>query len=147
MNMRNLTEKSTLALQTAQKIAKEYGNAEVTGVHLLHAILSDKEGLIGRLLQKMGVNADTVRLSAQKEIEKFPKVRGGDQFMSKALTSVFEEAEARANALRDEYVSVEHLFLGLLEKGEPTAKKMPRVPPTSKNQLIQWETSVLTPGA
>ena len=53
MNMRKLTEKSVLALQTAQVTAKEYGNAEIAGIHLLYAILSDNDGLIGKLLVKM----------------------------------------------------------------------------------------------
>ena len=137
MNMRKLTEKSVLALQTAQTTAKEYGNAEIAGVHLLYAILSDNDGLIGKLLVKMGVDAEQVRVATQREIECLPKVRGGEQFMSGALSNVLEEAEKRANALRDEYVSVEHLFLGLLEKGELTVKKICKEYKIEENSFLQ----------
>ncbi len=124
MNMRKLTEKSVLALQTAQATANEYGNAEVSDVHLLYAILSDDEGLIGKLLEKTGASPEAVRAAAQREIERLPKVRGSEQYMSRTLSDVLEEAESRAKSLGDEYVSVEHLFLGLFGKGGSTVKKI-----------------------
>ncbi|MBO4939722.1 MAG: ATP-dependent chaperone ClpB [Clostridia bacterium] len=137
MNMNKLTEKSVLALQTSQRIAKEYGNAEITGVHLLYAILSDDDGLIGKLLVKMGIDAGQVRVETQREIERLPKVRGGDQFTSRVLADVLEEAEQRANRLKDEYVSVEHLFLGLLEKGDSTVKKILRSFQIEENAFLK----------
>ena len=137
MNMRKLTEKSVLALQTAQTTAKEYGNAEVSGVHLLYAILSDCEGLIGKLLVKTGVDVSALQQAAKQEIEGLPKVRGGEQFMSGALSEVLEEAEKRANGLHDEYVSVEHLFLGLLEKGEASVKRLCKAHRVEENAFLQ----------
>lgn len=124
MNMRNLTEKSVLALQTAQSTAKSYGNAEVSSLHLLYAILSDGEGLIRQLLKKTGCDGEALCAAAEKEIERLPKVRGGELYTSRGLADVLEEAEAHAKGLQDEFVSVEHLFLGLLAKGESAAKKL-----------------------
>ena len=124
MDMRKLTEKSTLALQTAQKVGKEYGNAEITCLHLLEAILLDEDGLIVKLLRKMQTDEKGLKTATERELSALPKVRGGDQFTSHALSNVLEEAENRANTLRDEYVSVEHLFLALMEKGDAPVKKL-----------------------
>ncbi len=137
MNMRKLTEKSVLALQTAQTTAKEYGNAEVSDAHLLYAMLSDNEGLIGKLLEKTGKNTDAIRAATQREIERMPKVRGGEQYMSATLSDVLEEAERRASSLGDEYVSVEHLFLALLEKGGAFVKKVCKENGVEENAFLQ----------
>ena len=80
--MRKFTEKSLLAMQTAQSLAREYGNQEITQAHLLCALVSDEGGLIGQLLTKMNKSASEIEGAVKAEIEKFPKVQGGEQYLS-----------------------------------------------------------------
>ena len=112
--MRNVTEKSALAISKAQALAKEYGNQEITQAHLLHALLSEDEGLIVQLLQNMGKDVKAILQRALAIIEKLPKVRGGEQYASRALSEALSASEKKAEEMGDSYVSVEHLFYGLL---------------------------------
>ena len=90
MDMRKFTERSANALQDAQRIAKEYGNQEIGQTHLLYALVTANEGLIPQLLKKMGINLDGLQEAVQAEIARAPKVSGGEQFLSSALSDALD---------------------------------------------------------
>ena len=122
MDMNRLTQKSQEALTEAQSIAIGYGQTEVDGEHLLLALLRQPEGLIPRLLERMEAPLDSLTSAVEREIARRPRVSGpgvepGRIAISVRLAQILAAAEDRARRLKDEYVSVEHLFLALLEEG------------------------------
>jgi len=123
MNYEKFTKKATQAVNFTASVANEYGNQEVGTLHLLYALLSDEEGLIPNLLQKSGVDADGLRGAAEKEIARLPKSTG-NPFLSRALQTVLEKSEQRAKSLHDEYVSVEHLFMELIDNADGGVKTL-----------------------
>ena len=127
MDMRKFTEKSAAALQSAQRVATEYGNQEIAQVHLLYALLTAEEGLIPQLLKREGKDAEGLCGAALQAIEKLPKVSGGEQYLSRAAATALEEGEAQAKKMGDSFLSVEHIFYGLLEKADNTVKGLFRV--------------------
>ena len=122
MDMRKFTEKSALALQSAQSTAREYGNQEIGQVHLLYALLTAENGLIGQLLQKAGKDVAAMQNTALCEIEKLPKVSGGEQYVSQSLARAIEAGEKQAGKMGDSFLSVEHLFYGLTETPDGVVK-------------------------
>ena len=123
MDMQKFTEKSAAAVQGAQEFAKEYGNQALKQTHLLYALL-DSDGLVAQLLQKSGVSVDGLRGDTEKIVQKYPKVQGGSLYVDGALAAAFTQAETEAKQMRDEFVSVEHLLLGLMEKADGDVKKL-----------------------
>ncbi|MBQ9348353.1 MAG: type VI secretion system ATPase TssH, partial [Oscillibacter sp.] len=131
-NMNKFTQKSLSAVQRAQEIAREHGNQQIEQAHLLRALLDDAEGLIPQLLTAMGTPADSFRDAVQAEIDKLPKVYGGGReqgmvYISHDMDLAMDAAERSAAAMRDEFISVEHLFLGLLDHPDRTMKELFRV--------------------
>jgi ATP-dependent Clp protease ATP-binding subunit ClpB len=127
MQMERLTIKAQEAIQGAQRLAQENSNQELDVEHLLAALLEQNESLIPSLLQKLGVPVPALTAAVQQEIERKVKVRGAassDVYSSPALKKVFDAAEGEASKLRDEYISTEHLFLGLIDQGGPAVKKI-----------------------
>jgi len=124
MDMRKFTEKSVAALEKAQSVAREYSNPEIGQVHLLYALVSADEGLIGQLLTKMGKDVTQITQSALEEIKKMPKTNSLERYLSRNLAESIEESEKQANKMGDSYLSVEHLFYGLIEKADATLKKL-----------------------
>ena len=124
MDMRKFTEKSLTAVHGAQSLAKEYGNQEIGQLHLLHALVSDQDGLIRQLFIKMNKPAEAFEKAALAEIQKLPKVQGGEQYVSRALAESLEEAEKQMQKMGDSYVSVEHLFYGLYERADQKTKAL-----------------------
>jgi ATP-dependent Clp protease ATP-binding subunit ClpB len=116
-----LTVKSQEAIQAAASTAAENGNPEVLPMHLLAALLDDREGVVLPVLEGAGVRTQELLHGANTAISKLPKVSGGAQpGMSPALTKVLERASKEAENFKDEYVSAEHLLLALTEaKGDP----------------------------
>jgi len=116
-----LTVKSQEALQAAASHAAENGNPEVLPMHLLAALLEDREGVVLPVLQGAGVAAQQLLTSVNEAIAKLPKVQGGTQpGMSQALQRVLDRAAKEADSFKDEYISTEHLLLALTEaKGDP----------------------------
>ncbi|MEO3797802.1 ATP-dependent chaperone ClpB [Nonomuraea sp. B10E15] len=126
MDPNRMTQKTQEALHDAQTKALRHGHTEVDGEHLLLALLDQSEGLAPRLLQQAG--ADTQRLGADLEAElaRRPKVSGpgtapGQVFLTQRLARLLDAADREAGRLKDEYVSVEHLLLALIEEGSATA--------------------------
>ena len=124
MNMERMTEKSREALEAAVRCAKEYGNQSVEQVHLLYALLTQDGGLIPRLLEKEGTAPTAVADAAQKEIEKLPKVSGGQVYGSDRFSQAMDQAETIAKRMGDSYVSVEHLLLALVDRADPVLKEI-----------------------
>ena len=122
MDANKLTQKSQEALQNAQNKTLRYGHSEVDGEHLLLALLEQEEGILPRILKRMGVMAADLYQAVEGELEKRPRVSGGVEiYMARRLQELFVKAEDEAEGLRDEYVSVEHLVLALIGAGEEIA--------------------------
>ncbi|MEV0408137.1 ATP-dependent chaperone ClpB [Actinoallomurus sp. NPDC050550] len=122
MDLNRLTEKSQEALHDAQTKALRFGHTEVDAEHLLLALLDQSEGLAPRLLAGAGVNTDLLRAETESRLERRPRVTGpgaapGQVYVTQRLSRLFDTAEREAKRLKDEYVSVEHLVLALIEDG------------------------------
>jgi ATP-dependent Clp protease ATP-binding subunit ClpB len=123
MDLNRMTQKSQEALAEAQSLAVRFGHVEVDTEHLVFALLNQPEGLIPRLLNKMDVPVGGVVQALQSELERRPRVSGsgteaGKIYITQRLNSLLAKAEQEAKRLKDEYVSVEHLFLATLDEGE-----------------------------
>ena len=129
MDMNKLTQKSQEAFYDAQNIAIRHGHQEVDADNLTLALLKQENGLIPRLFDKMNIPVDNLIGAVENELNKKPRVSGAGQesgkiYVSQRLSKILVKAEEEANGLKDEYVSVEHLFLAILEetKGTPLGK-------------------------
>jgi ATP-dependent Clp protease ATP-binding subunit ClpB len=123
MDTQKLTQKSQEALQLAQTKAVAFGHQQVDCRHLLLGLLQPEDGLVRRLLQRMEVPTDSLTKAVEQELQKQPKVSGpgfsADQiYLTKELAQVLTAAEHLAAKMRDDYVSVEHLFLAVLQAGK-----------------------------
>jgi ATP-dependent Clp protease ATP-binding subunit ClpB len=117
------TVMSQEAFQSAQSRAEELGHAEILPEHLLWCFLGQEENIVGAILARIGANRDAVRLSIEAALEKKPKTEGGETRFSNALTAIMTAAEKEAEALKDEYVSTEHLLLAILKaRGSDAAR-------------------------
>ena len=119
MNFNNYTQKSLEAVQSAQNLARSNNHQELHPVHLLLAMLRQDGGLIPQLLRKMEVSPESLAAAADRELHKIPSVTGSREaerfYITADMDAVFNAAENQAAAMRDEFVSAEHLFLGMLE--------------------------------
>jgi ATP-dependent Clp protease ATP-binding subunit ClpB len=127
MNLNRLTERSQEALREAQSLATRFNNQGVDVEHLFAALLSQRDGITAPLLQGAGVNMETLKNRLQQEIDRLPKVSGPaarpDQvYVTQRLSQLLTKAEDEAAALKDEYVSVEHLVLAALADAGPTGR-------------------------
>ena len=127
--MNQFTEKSREALSLAQQLTVTYQNQEVSQEHLACALLSDPQGLIPQLLTKMSKNPEEIRARLETAIARLPKVMGASREMDKIYINndtekALNAAKERAAQMKDEYLSVEHLFLGLLEKPSRTMAEL-----------------------
>ena len=121
----NTHQKTLEALQSAQTIAAAHQNQQIEQAHLLLALLQQDGGLIPQLLKKMGVSVESLTAAAQAAVEKLPGVSGSGRdadkfYISRGMDSLMAEAERTAQGMRDEYVSVEHLFLAMLDTADET---------------------------
>ena len=126
MDTNRFTQKSLETLQAAQQLAQSYGNAQVEQMHLLYALLSQENGLIGQLMSKLGLNTQQVQTACESAVNRLPKISGSNQqpYVTASLSQALTEAENQMKQMRDEYISVEHLFLGLLEKADSTVRPL-----------------------
>src|SRR3954469_17480448 len=115
-----LTVKSQEAVQRAQTLASEKGHPEMDPLHLLAALLDEQEGVARPILEKIGVNVPQLQRQVNTELDRKPQVSGGSQPMAnKQLLAVLEAALKEATAMKDEFVSVEHLLLALTKTDSP----------------------------
>ena len=117
------TVKAQEAVQRANDLAAEHGNPELSPVHLLIALLEDREGIIAPVLEKIGAGPEAVASEARRQLEQLPKVSGGvtQATMSAALSKVLDQAFKEADNFKDEYVSTEHLLLAMTRAGRDSA--------------------------
>ena len=142
MMAQNFTKRSMEAIQTAQAMALRHQQLQIEPLHLLAALLEQPEGLIAQLLEKMGVSASTLSERVAQKIEGLPQVSGPGREADKVYVSpvtdrVLSAAQAQAQRMKDEYVSVEHLFLALLEQGDKPVTEALRAAGVEMNAFLQ----------
>ncbi len=128
MRFDKFTIKSQELIQNAQSLAAGHGHQQIEPEHLLAAMLAEKEGVAGAILRKLGVSPETINLELTDLIGQQPKVSGGsDAYISSRSKAVLEKAFAEASQMKDEYVSIEHILLAVVdEKGGRTARLLQR---------------------
>jgi ATP-dependent Clp protease ATP-binding subunit ClpB len=124
MQLEKFTQKSQEALQTAQRLAREHSHQEIDGEHLALALIGQEDSLIPDLLERIGVSVARLKPDLEAELARRHKVQGGEPFAGADLRKSLEAAGSEANKLKDEYVSTEHLLLGLLDGGGSALKKI-----------------------
>ncbi|WP_294699362.1 ATP-dependent chaperone ClpB [uncultured Flavonifractor sp.] len=147
MNAQKYTQKSLEAVQTAQSLATEYGNQQIEQPHLLLALLTDKSGLIPQLLGNMGLTVPSFSAAAKAEVEKLPRVSGsgreqGKIYVAQDVDKCLNTAESIASSMKDEYVSVEHLLLALIDTANRELKELFRTYNVTKEGVLQALTAV-----
>ena len=123
MNSEKFTEKSIGAINAAHEFATKFKHSSIKIEHLLFALITQIEGLIPKILEKMGKNPSEISNKVESQLTTFPKVSGGNLSMDSALAKVLDRAEVRAKDYGDSYVSVEHLFLAILEQDNKILKE------------------------
>ncbi len=124
MNFNNFTIKAQEAIQQAFTIAQGYNHQTIEPAHLLKGIISQSENIAGFVLRKLGVNPSAFDAVLTKILESYPKVSGGDQFLSSSASRVLQKSLDYSKELGDQYVSVEHILLGLLASGDQVSQMM-----------------------
>jgi ATP-dependent Clp protease ATP-binding subunit ClpB len=125
MKFDKLTLKSQEAVQEAQRLAREASHQEIDGEHLLLALLGQSESLVPELLTRIGVPAAQLQPDLEKELARRHKVQGGgDPYAGRDLQKALDAAHSEATKLKDEFISTEHLLLGLLDEASPSLKKI-----------------------
>ena len=147
MNMNQFTQKSLAAIQGAQDIAVEHGNQQIEQEHLLLALLSDEQGFIPQLLSAMGMTVPSFTAAVTAQVEKLPKVSGGGReagqvYIAQDVDKALKAAESTAQSMKDEYISVEHIFLGLLDSANRSLKELFRTYNVTKEKVMQALASV-----
>src|SRR5690349_14161319 len=120
MNLQKYTEKAQQAVLAAKEMAEEANNNQIEPAHLLMALIEQPEGVVPQVLSRLGVDMNALTSQLRAEIDKQPKVYGGggQAYLSSALSDVGKRAENTASAIKDEYVSTEHLLLALADDGD-----------------------------
>ena len=147
MNMDRFTQKSLAAIQGARDISQEYGNQQIEQPHLLLALVSDNEGFIPQLLAAMGMTVPSFEAAVKGEVQKLPKVSGSGReadkvYVSQDVDRALRGAEQEAQAMKDEYISVEHIFLGLLAQPDSALKELFRTYHVDREKVMQALASV-----
>ena len=129
MNMEKFTRKSLEAIREAQQVAIEHQNMQIDQQHLLYALTAQQEGLIPQLFTALNIEPQRVLSACEREIERIPKVSGPGRdpekvYISQSVDAALNEAEKQAEHMKDEYVSVEHIVLALMEKPNGVLKRL-----------------------
>ena len=137
MNINKFTQKSMQAIQLCEKTAMEYGNQEIEQEHLLYALMTQEDGLIPKLIEKMSLSPEQLKDMAEQAIAKRPKVQGGNPYVGQYLNQALVHAEDEAKAMKDEYVSVEHIFLAMLRYQNKEIKEITKQMGISREGFLQ----------
>ena len=142
MNMKQITQKSLEAIQAAQNTAVQYGNQQIEQAHLLDALVEQEGGFIPQLLTHMGLTVESFRAAVRHEVEKLPKVSGSGRqadkvYVSAAVDRALNEALSIASSMKDEFVSVEHLLLALIDTADSTLKPLFQTYKVDKEAVMQ----------
>ena len=147
MSQLNYTQKSTEVLQTAQATATEYGSPQVEQCHLLYALIADPQGLSSQLLEQTGVTMASFRAAVKQEVENQPRVSGGGHeadkiYVSRDVDRALNSAQSIAAGMKDEYISVEHLLLGVYDSADGKLKQLFQTYQITKEKLMQALSSI-----
>ncbi|MCQ4769281.1 ATP-dependent chaperone ClpB [Intestinimonas massiliensis] len=147
MNLNQFTQKSLEAVQSAQTIAQEYGNQQIEQAHLLYALLKQENGLIPQLLGNLGLTVPSFEAAVRAEVEKLPRVSVGGReagkiYIAPDVDKALSAAESIAGSMKDEYVSVEHLFLALLDTANSSLKDLYRTYNITREGVLKALTAV-----
>ena len=137
MNINKFTQKSIEAVIQCEKIAYDHGHQEIDQEHFLYSLLTIDDSLIASLLEKMGINKETFLSQVQELLNKKPKVSGGQVYMSNDLNQVLLHGEDEMKAMKDEYVSVEHLFLAMIKHPNKAIKELFRAYGITRDRFLQ----------
>ena len=137
MNFQKFTQKSIQAVNDLEKVALEYGNQEIEQEHLLYSLLTQEESLIARLISKMDIDSTLFKERVEEALNKRVKVSGGQPYIGQYLNKALVSAEDEAKRMGDEYVSVEHLFLALLDNPSPAIKTLFRENGITREKFLQ----------
>ena len=146
MNMNQLTQKTQAALQRAQSLAVEYGHVDVQQEHLMSALIENPQDLVPQLLSRCGIQAEAFRKALEDSLNRLPRVSGsgaGQPGISAEIEKALLEAEKIAKQMKDEYLSVEHLWMGLCAKASPAVSRSKR----SASLPSRQATAVSRPGS
>ena len=137
MNVQKYTQKSLDAIRNACEIAKENNNSEVEQEHIILALIDEENSLIKQLLQKMNIE-NSFKPELENIIQNMPKIKGANNvYLSNSAESALNEAETQAKNMKDEYVSVEHIMLGILEKANNNIKRLFKEFKIDKNKFLK----------
>ena len=147
MNTNQYTQKTLEALQAAQQLAVEYQHNQLEPEHLLHALASQEQGLIPQLLQKLNVDPGSFAAAVAEKLSALPRVSGvacdpDKVYISQATDKVLSAAAREAKAMKDDYISVEHVFLGLLDEQTQNTTELFRAFSITKDKFLQQLTAV-----
>ena len=147
MNTNQYTQKTLEALQAAQQLAVEYQHNALEPAHLLHALAAQENGLIPQLLQKLSVDPGSFAAAVAEKLSALPRVSGSGRdpdkvYISQATDKVLSAAAREAKAMKDDFISVEHLFLGLLDEQDQTTSELFRAFNLKKDAFLQQLTAV-----
>ena len=142
MNIQKFTQKSVEAVNNLEKTAMEYGNQEIEQEHLLYCLLTQEESLISRLISKMDIDSTLFKEQVEQALIRRVKVSGGQPYVGQYLNKALISAEDEAKRMGDEYVSVEHLFLSLLDNPSPSMKDLFRENGITKDRFLKALSSV-----
>ena len=138
MNINKFTQKSMEAVQGCEKLAYEYGNQEIDQEHFLYSLITISDSLIAGLLEKMGVERNAFTMDVEALIQKKPKVSGGGKiYISNALNKVLVNAEDVAKQMGDSYVSVEHLFIAMINEPNREVKELFKRYKINKDEFLK----------
>ena len=137
MNINKFTQKSIEAVNQCEKIAYDHGHQEIDQEHFLYSLLTIDDSLIASLLEKMGINKETFLSQVQELLNKKPKVSGGQVYMSNDLNQVLLHGEDEMKAMKDEYVSVEHIFLAMIKHPNKAVKELFRAYGITRDRFLQ----------
>ena len=144
MNIEKYTQKMQGAILDAQSIANSYGHQQLEIAHVHYAIISDSDGLIPKLLEAMNVDVKSLKDDLKSDLEKLPKVSGSSTqlYMSSELNNVLTKAEKIASDFKDEYVSVEHLYLAILDSNNQEVSRLMTKYGINKDEFMKALTMV-----
>ncbi len=137
MDAEKFTRKSLEVIENCEKLAYEYNNQEIDQEHLLYSLITVDDSLIAKLLENMGVNMESFYKDCEKLVAYRPKVSGGKLFTSQDFTKALIQAEKESKQMGDAYVSVEHIFLGILEKMNKAVKGLVMGYGINRNKFLE----------
>ena len=141
MSQLNYTQKSAEVIQSAQSTAIQHGSPQIEQCHLLYALLEDPQGLTSQLLERMGLTPASLRAAAKQQVENQPSVSGSGReadkvYVSRDVDQALQAAQSAAASMKDEYLSVEHLFLGLLERPDSKLRQLFQTYQITKEKVL-----------